>query len=101
MFKEERLETRPSPALISSDPGPVVVFCSLPAYIHHIVDGAGAAQCFTARKGMDKVFGARLSVCQRFSQHHGLNFQFTIPAVRFSAASRTPHAQLESEMQLE
>ena len=65
MFKEERLETRPSPALVSSNPGPVVVFCSLSAYIYHIIDGAGAAQCFTARKSMDKIVGARLPVCQR------------------------------------
>ena len=69
MFKEERLEARPSPALISSDSCPVVVFCSLSAHIHHVIDGAGAAQRFTARKGMDNIIGARLSVCQRFPQH--------------------------------
>ena len=66
MFEEERLKARPSPALISSNPGPVVIFCSLSAHIHHVVDGAGAAQSFTARKSMDKIVGARLSVRQRF-----------------------------------
>ena len=65
MFKEERLETRPCPALISSNSGPVVIFCGLSAHINHVVDGAGAAQRFTTRKGMDKVIGAGLSVRQR------------------------------------
>ena len=65
MFKEERLETGPSPALISSHSGPVVIFRGLSADIHHEVDGAGAAQCFTARKSMDEIISARLFVRQR------------------------------------
>ena len=65
MFKEERLETRPCPALISSDSGPVIIFCGLSAHVHHVVDGTGAAECFTARKRMYEIVGARLIVCQR------------------------------------
>ena len=65
VLEEERLETGPSPALISSNSGPVVIFCGLSAHIHHVVDGAGATQYFAARKGMDKVVSARLSVHQR------------------------------------
>ena len=100
MFEEERLETRPSPALVSSNPGPVVVSCSLSAHIHHVIDGAGAAQCFTARKGMDKIVRARLSVCQRFPSTMALKLEINLPGVQFSSSNRTPHAQLDTEMQL-
>ena len=56
---------------------------------------------FTARKSMDKIVGARLSVCQRFPSTMEIEVEIMLPAVQFSTANRTPHARLEWEMQLE
>ena len=100
MFQEEGLETRPTPTLVSSNSGPVVVFCGLSAHVHHIVDGTGAAKCFTARKGMDSIVGARLFICQK-SLIMTLNLEIVLPAVQFSTASRNSHGQLDWETQPE
>lgn len=72
MFNEEWLETVPSPALVSSDSGPVVVFCGLSAHIHHIVDGTGAAECFATSEGMGEVISARLFVGFEIPYYHGI-----------------------------
>ena len=45
---------------------------------------------------MNNIVGARLSVCQRFPQHHGMKLEFNVPGVQFSSSNRTHHAQLES-----
>ena len=85
MFEEERLETGPCPASVSSNSGPVVIFCSLSTYIHHVVDGTGAAEYFTAGKCMDKAIRARLFVRQRFlTPPLRLNSgEVVLPAVQF------------------
>lgn len=84
MFQEEGLETRPSPALVSSNSGPVVIFRGLSTHIHHEIDGTGATECLTTRKGMDNVIGARLIDRRKVLTTMALKLEIGLPAVQFS-----------------